>query len=300
MPKVTEQGFSFNKKTGAGFGLSYAKHYLEQINGSLHIHSEESIGTKIKITLIRSNPPSWFCNSMNIRHGTNIVVLDDDISIHDAWNDRFANISQIQIFHFYNATDLLQYKVDPEIPILYLIDYELLADVTNGLDLIEELKLNDKAILVTSCFEDSVIRKRCENIDVKIIPKSYVPLIKIIEISKKEYIDMVVFIDDDEMMRMTWIFAAEEAGQSISAYSTFDEFLNEINNYDENTLIYIDSDLGNNVRGEDCAEILFSKGFVNVHLATGYLRDQFSYPMPWIKTIVGKEPPFRFTDANLI
>ncbi|MFO3612741.1 HAMP domain-containing sensor histidine kinase, partial [Legionella pneumophila serogroup 1] len=297
LPKVTEQGFSFNKKTGAGFGLSYAKQYLEQINGSMHIHSEEKVGTKIHITLIRSNPPSWFCDSMNIRYGTNIVVLDDDISIHDAWNERFSNISHVKMFHFYNAIDLVQYKVDPKTPILYLVDYELLADIKNGLDVIEELNLNGKAILVTSCFEDIAIRNRCENIGVKIIPKSYVPYIKIIETPEKELINTVVFIDDDEMMRMTWIFAAEEAGQSISTYSSFDEFVNEINNYCKNTLIYIDSDLGNNVRGEDCAKLLFDKGFIDVHLATGHSRDRFRQ-VPWIKTIVGKEPPFQFAHGN--
>lgn len=86
------------------------------------------------------------------------------------------------------------------------MDYELLADIKNGLDVIEELNLNGKAILVTSCFEDIAIRNRCENIGVKIIPKSYVPYIKIIETPEKELINTVVFIDDDEMMRMTWIF----------------------------------------------------------------------------------------------
>lgn len=199
---------------------------------------------------------------MNIRYGTNIVVLDDDISIHDAWNERFSNISHVKMFHFYNAIDLGQYKVDPETSILYLVDYELLADVKNGLDVIEELNLNGKAILVTSCFEDIAIRNRCENIGVKIIPKSYVPYIKIIETPEKELINTVVFIDDDEMMRMTWIFAAEEAGQSISTYSSFDEFVNEINNYCKNTLIYIDSDLGDNVRGEDCAKLLLIRGLL--------------------------------------
>ncbi|HFD2301594.1 TPA: hypothetical protein ACF2PY_003198, partial [Legionella pneumophila] len=58
------------------------------------------------------------------------------------------------------------------------------------------------------------------------------------------------------------------------------------------------SDLGNNVRGEDCAKLLFDKGFIDVHLATGHSRDRFSQ-MPWIKSIVGKEPPFRFAHGNL-
>ena len=66
--------------------------------------------------------------------------------------------------------------------------------------LIEELNLNGKAILVTSCFEDIAIRNRCENIGVKIIPKSYVPYIKIIETPVKELVNTVVFIDDDEIV----------------------------------------------------------------------------------------------------
>lgn len=291
LPKITEQGFSFNKKSGAGFGLSYAKQYLEQINGSMYIHSEEKVGTKIHINLICADQPTWFCDSMNIKYGSTIVVLDDDISIHDAWNNRFSSVSNVKMVHFYKTSELLRYKADPEKPILYLVDYELLADIQNGLDVIEELNINDKAILVTSCFDDVAIRKRCEKIGVKIIPKSYVPYIQIIQTPSKPKVNNIVFIDDDDMMRITWMFAAEEAGCRLFTYASFDEFINDINNYETNTLIYIDSDLGNNVMGEDCARILFDKGFIDVHLATGYSRDRFS-PMPWIKSIVGKEPPF--------
>ena len=174
---------------------------------------------------------------------------------------------------------------------------QLLADVKNGLDVIEELKLNKKAILVTSCFEDITIRTRCENLGVKIIPKSYVPYIKIIQSANSEDKCSLVFIDDDEMMRTTWIFAAEEAGERISTYSSFDEFVNELDNYSKNTIIYIDSELGHDFRGEVCAKYLFDKGFSELHLTTGHSKDRFEH-MPWIKTVVGKEPPFRLKTEN--
>ena len=298
LPKVTEQGFSFNKKNGAGYGLSYTKHYLEQINGTMRIHSKEKIGTKITINLVRSNNPGWFCDSMNIKHDSVIVVLDDDPSIHDAWNERFAAVSHVKLIHLYNASELIRYKTDQLMPILYLVDYELLADIKNGLDVIEELQLNDKAILVTSCFEEIAIRTRCQSMGVKIIPKSYVPYIKIIQMPKPEHTCNLVFIDDDEMMRMTWAFAAEDAGKSIATYSSFDEFINEIDKYNKKTVIYIDSDLGNNIRGELCAKHLFDKGFIEIHLATGHSKDRFSH-IPWLKTVVGKEPPFLLTHENI-
>ena len=291
LPKITEQGFSFNKKNGHGFGLSYARQYLDQIDGTMHIQSEEKIGTKIIMNLVRSNHPGWFCDSMNIKHNTLVVVLDDDVSIHDAWDARFTTTSHVKLIHAYNVAELLHHKIDPILSALYLVDYELLADDKNGLDVIEELKLNDKAILVTSCFDDIAIRTRCENMDVKIIPKSYVPYIPIMTFNKLSDNNKLVFIDDDENMRMAWIFAAEEAGEEIYVYSHPDEFTKEMSNYDKNTVIYIDSDFGTDIPGEVYAKEFYDKGFTELHLATGYSADMFKSAY-WLKSIVGKEPPF--------
>ncbi len=102
------------------------------------------------------------------------MVLDDDPSIHEAWNEKFANITDVKIAHFSNASDFSR-SIDACKITLYLIDYELLTDEKNGLDIIEEMQLNDHAILVTSSFEDLKLRTRCKNMGVKIIPKSYVP-----------------------------------------------------------------------------------------------------------------------------
>ncbi len=101
----------------------------------------------------------------------------------------------------------------------------------------------------------------------------------------------VVYIDDDEMMQIIWSFAAEETGKTVSTYSSFEAFIAEINHYSKDAVIYIDSDLGNNIKGEVCAKQLFDMGFVEIHLATGHSPDQFDR-MPWLKSIVGKEPPF--------
>ena len=296
LPKVTDHGFSFNKENGAGYGLSYAKQYLEKINGSIQIQSTEKIGTQITIDLLQASPAPWFCHELTIKSDSLIIVLDDDPSIHDAWKERFEKISHIKLVHFYNIPELVQHTVNqnPLTPSLYLVDYELLADTKNGLDVIEDLELNDKAVLVTSCFEDTNIRARCEHIGVKIIPKSFVPYIQITSLPISNQSPDIVFIDDDKMMRMTWIFSAEEAGKNMSTYPSFKAFLNELHRYGKDTIIYIDSDLGDNIKGEICAKQLFDAGFFEIHLTTGHSPEQFD-TMPWIKAIVGKEPPFLFT-----
>lgn len=291
LPTIAEQGFSFNKKNGAGIGLTYAKQYLNQISGTLHIESKEKIGTKITICLSRSTYPLWFCNSIKVKSGSSIIILDDDPTIHDAWNERFAEISNIELKHLYNVAELQYSNVDPIKPILYLIDYEFLGESQNGLDLIEHLKLQDRSILVTSSFENHSIRLRCKNIGIKIIPKPYVPFIEIVLIPKDTKRNLIVLIDNDEMMRTTWAFAASDANLHIALYPSIDEFMNVVSNYSSDTIIYIDSDLGNNIKGEIEAKKLFDLGFTEIHLATGHSPKRFEN-MPWLKSIIGKLPPF--------
>lgn len=289
LPKVTEQGFSFNKKNGAGFGLSYAKQYIEQLNGRINIQSKINIGTEILISLPRTDSPPWFCNVLNIKPYSLIFVLDDDPSIHDAWEQKLSDIPNVKLFHFYSTLDLTLHNIRELNADLHLIDYELLADAKSGLDVIEDLKLNN-AILVTSCFEDAVIRKRCENLGVKIIPKSFVPYISI-DLHSQPMSRSLVFIDDDKMMRDTWSFCAEAVGVNISTYSSPSEFNKDMNIFNKDTDIYIDSELGGNVKGEMYAKDLYENGFTNIYLSTGHAPNHFD-KMPWIKSVVGKEPPF--------
>jgi hypothetical protein len=143
-------------------------------------------------------------------------ILDDDPSIHEAWEERFLGILNTKIEHLYDASELSLKKIGELSPDLYLIDYELLSDNINGLDIIESLKLETQSFLVTSCFEDVSVRNRCENLMVKIIPKLYVPYIKINLPPQFPPGAKFVFIDNDEMMRTTWAFAASEAEKQYS------------------------------------------------------------------------------------
>lgn len=103
--------------------------------------------------------------------------------------------------------------------------------------------------------------------------------------------DVLVFIDDDELMRMTWFFVAEQAGKVLHVYAHPNEFIKQMSQYSKNTTIYIDCDLGDTISGESYAKTLYDNGFKSIHLATGYPAEKFS-PQPWLKSIIGKVPPF--------
>lgn len=99
----------------------------------------------------------------------------------------------------------------------------------------------------------------------------------------------LILIDDDEMMRTAWSIAAEITGKNLSIYSSFEKFLSMINHHSKNSPIYIDSDLGDNIKGEECAKKIYEMGFTTIYLTTGYSPEQFG-DLPWIKEIVGKDP----------
>ena len=69
------------------------------------------------------------------------------------------------------------------------------------------------------------------------------------------------------------------------------EFLAAVEHLPKDTPIYLDSRLAKGLRGEDIARDLHAKGFSNLFLATGHSPESLP-PLPWIKKIVGKEPPW--------
>jgi signal transduction histidine kinase len=55
LKKVIEKGFSFNKKSGTGLGLSYAKEVTEKSGGQLILFSTLGEGTEIILEFMAEN-----------------------------------------------------------------------------------------------------------------------------------------------------------------------------------------------------------------------------------------------------
>lgn len=103
-----------------------------------------------------------------------------------------------------------------------------------------------------------------------------------------------VLIDDDPLVRMNWSVAAKRAEKTLKAYPDTSSFIKEAEGLPRNTPIYLDSDLGEGVRGEDKARELAALGFTELYLETGH--DPASLPvLPHLKAVRGKEPPWTVT-----
>jgi signal transduction histidine kinase len=173
LPKLGTRGITFGKSAGNGLGLHHAKTVIETVGGAFNIFSKLGEGTKVEGVLARAASPDWFVKKLSITPRTQIIVLDDDPSIHHLWDERFKTAG-VKLLHFLSPNDLEKWQKQggfDSSTCLFLCDYEIIGDLQNGLDVIEKLGIQRQAYLVTSHFENNQIRKRAAKLGVQLIPK---------------------------------------------------------------------------------------------------------------------------------
>ncbi|MFZ4403763.1 MAG: ATP-binding protein [Pseudobdellovibrionaceae bacterium] len=303
LEKLGQMGVSHGKEgaaSGSGLGVYHAKKSIESFGGQMNILSKVGEGTVIGLLLPKIMAPSWFVEKLVFTSQSLIVTVDDDLSIHQVWQERIAakGIKDSGVNHktFTSGQDFKSWcqvnmKNAMENHIIYLMDYELLNQDYNGLDLIEDLGLPPQnTILVTSRYEELEIQSRCQTLGIKIIPKGMAPFVPIEILKPKKFYDCVL-IDDDTLMEMTWQMSANSHNKKFVYFNNPEDFFKSISQISFESPLYIDADLGKGIRGTDLCKKAFDLGFKNIFLCTGYSASDFAH-MPWVKAIVGKDPVF--------
>lgn len=186
LEKLGEKGITHGKEgteSGSGLGVYHAKKTVESFGGNFIIQSREGLGTEIRMEFPICETPSWFVPELALKQSQTVVALDDDQSILEVWKQRFGGlIEPVSIVAFTSGNEFnnwIDSNSELTAQTVFLMDYELIGQRFTGLDLIEENKLSDRAILVTSRYEEPQIRKHCEKLGVRLIPKGmagYVPI----------------------------------------------------------------------------------------------------------------------------
>ena len=100
-----------------------------------------------------------------------------------------------------------------------------------------------------------------------------------------------ILIDDDELIRLTWAQSAKKNNIDLKVYSEPSLFIKESTNFDKNVSIYIDSNLGNGIKGEVVAKEIHDLGFKNIYMSTGYESSHFE-EMTHIRKVISKTAPW--------
>jgi|GEM_PF-1849342 len=290
IPKIFDRGFTHDKEEGSGLGLYHAKQMITQWKGTIEVVSSRGKGSTIRICLPKAPAPRWFANSIVIDPGMTIVILDDDMSIHEIWNNRFrkAGIDN-PVVHLMNIDECEQF-LDRSKPLsaAYLFDYQILGDQRTGFDMILKYGLKDSAILITSYADDANLVEKFNHHHMKALPKSMAGLIGVLKASTK-LIDAIL-IDDDELVAQMWRLSAAKHHKRILIFQNPDALIQSSGKFDSQTPIYVDYHLGE-LDGLKVSEELTQLGFKNVYLTTGEEADRFP-PTDYLSGIIDKSPPW--------
>lgn len=302
LAKLGQRGETHGKAGGSGLGLYHARTTTEGWGGALSIASELGKGTTVTLKLPKAEAPGYFAGEIKLIPGHPVVVLDDDPGIHELWRGRFESARlkdhNIEVFNFSEPAGLRAWVRDnPEKPAtsVCLFDYELAGHAETGLSLSKELGLCKRTILITSRAEERRIIDACAALKVRIIPKGLANMVPISIGTQPP--KRAVLLDDSTITQMTWEMAADEAGAKLLGYTKPDKFLADLGDFPKDMPIYIDSELGEGVKGENIAAELKEKGFTNICLATAHPPERFSH-LPWLK-VRSKEAPWGQDDGTV-
>jgi anti-sigma regulatory factor (Ser/Thr protein kinase) len=187
LAKLGQRGETYGKVDGLGLGLYHAKTCIDSWGGEFTIQSEVGLGTRVSIKIPKSKEPSWFLPAISLKEISTLVILDDDVSIHQIWEKRLKELNLLQgqgltLEQFSRPQELVSWYKSDSNPgkLLFLIDQQFLANEMSGLNVIEQLEIQSKSILVTSHFDEQEIISKCERLGVKIIPKGLASVVPIL------------------------------------------------------------------------------------------------------------------------
>ena len=285
------------KEGGYGLGFSQVREALDNNQGNLIIESKLGSGTKISTFFPTAEAPAWMIKEIELFSGDTVVVLDDDDSVHNAWKMRFNEcLDEIVLKHFYTGVDVVEfiYNFPDKEKLVLLTDYELLKQGMNGIQIIERSNLS-RTILVTSHYANPIVRDLAIKCRSKILPKPIAAEIPIILANRMKSLDRklltrgslekksdqaikIVAIDDNKIFLNTMAGFIENLGKVVNQYHDPFNFLEELSEYSQDTIILIDNDFGVEISGVQLAEKLHAFGYKKLYLLTGSNAEQVKAP----------------------
>jgi len=175
LEKLGQKGISYGKEAGTGLGVYDAFEQFNKWNIGIKYETTEASGTvvKLKFELVEENP--LFPTEILIPEKSTVIVLDDDPSVHESWKQRFKTLRDDSVtYKYFDHPDMakkeLRSLLDNNKEFLFLGDYDLRNDKTDGVRFIKENNLMEYSILVTSSI-DSVLDD-CRQYKIPVISKS--------------------------------------------------------------------------------------------------------------------------------
>jgi FixJ family two-component response regulator len=258
-----------DKKGGTGLGFVQILDALQHSGGEISIDSEINNGTKVTLTLPKEKNAPWIAEQLEFKKGNIVVIIDDDDSIHNAWKIRFKDYMDIiHLKHFKNGKEAVDFiNSTPKKELFVLVDFELINQELNGIEIIEQTDMQDRSIIVTSHYENQEVRKLSAKSGIKMLPKPLAAEIPI-KIVEKKNVDVVI-IDDDEVFTNCLTGFLKEKAMVVDTYHNPKVFLENLSQYDKKVKICMDNDFRSQISGFELAKRLNKAGYTRLYMLSG-------------------------------
>jgi len=266
---------------------------LQENQGEMLLDSELGKGTKITLTFPRIKTPHWIAEEIVLSPEDCIVILDDDHSIHGAWDAHFEpflqSIPSLRLMHFTVGQDALKFihglSESQKSQVFLLTDYELLKQELNGLHVVAQSGIK-RSILVTSHYAQALVQNQAAKTGTKILPKqlaSEIP-IKIIETTNEvtkaaslKKVDLIIIDDDEQFVQNLLMFVFYK--KVVDKYYNPYHFLENTDKYAKDTQICLDNNFNSaDLRGLDVAKKLHEQGFTRLYILSGEVFEKNQIP----------------------
>lgn len=173
--KLGQKGISFGKSNGTGLGVYDAFEQFDKWNAGIDYATIENQGTTVSLRFDIAKENPLFPSEILIPEESTVIILDDDPSVHESWRQRFKSLDGNNIeYYFFDSPEEAKVSInnlqEMNREFIFLGDYDLRSNETDGIKFIKDNKLNDQSILVTSSL-DSVLDE-CRTLKIPVISKS--------------------------------------------------------------------------------------------------------------------------------
>lgn len=210
--------------------------------------------------------PEWLGTQVAVKSGAKVLIVDDEEIIRIAWRDIFrgfdGNVEIVGTAREFLQRDLSQYDH-------FFVDYDLKElDGKKGIDLINENKIQNRSVLVTSLFNQVNVQNQALSAGVKIIPKEYMSRVKriipILNANTRAYAHDGIFLTRKPEM-LTELISQLFPGVSNPLFLSDPLELEEMQVDRSLVPLYLDAI---SISGDinDLARTLYNNGFLNIHM----------------------------------
>lgn len=175
LPYIGMSGKSL-RENGNGIGLSSAMSKVDSWGGFIKIDSNYYEGTSVAITLPRVETPSWakFDLAISDRY-KKIVVIDDREQIFELIKDSVPSGLRDKLLYFQSFASLSRWLKNSEYnkdEVFFICDYDLGENSPTGISILRSIDCKKSSILLTNNYSDAHIQEECEELKVKMLPKT--------------------------------------------------------------------------------------------------------------------------------